>query len=561
MAVIETDRCTVRPCDDRRAGPTRFRPPRSLRSSRWPLLGVLLAVEVIGLTVWFDSATAHRGIQWLLDLSRVSLDWVAVAAALWLLLRGAGNVSGARSTEPRRVGPRPVWPYVVAHVASFIGFAWLTGTACEGGSDLEPSLGWGVAWAATGLTVLVSWIAIGSSPSGWLAFLRRWAMALVGCGLAALAAWGAGRFGASLWPLLGRSTLWTVYALLRLAFEDTIYRPEAFVVGAPTFDVEIAPACSGFEGMGLIFVLTIAYLWIDRRALRFPRTLVLLPLGVCLMWLANTLRIAALVGLGASGYANVALGGFHSRVGWLAFIAVGLGLITLARHSAVLSAGGRPPVRDEDRWPSAPYLVPFLAWIATAMVTGAFSAGFDSLYPLRVLAVLGVLWAYRTSYGELRRAVSAQAVVIGVVAYAMWISLVPASPMSSPQATDPTIGSAGHFGGWMGLWIGFRVLGSVLTVPLAEELAFRGYLTRRLIAPDFTSVPIGRFAWPSFLVSSALFGVMHGPWLAGTIAGMLYAVAMYRRGRLGDAIVAHAVTNLLIAVRVITTGDWSLWDA
>jgi membrane protease YdiL (CAAX protease family) len=54
---------------------------------------------------------------------------------------------------------------------------------------------------------------------------------------------------------------------------------------------------------------------------------------------------------------------------------------------------------------------------------------------------------------------------------------------------------------------------------------------------------------------------MHGHWLAGTIAGMLYAVAMYRRGRLGDAIVAHAVTNLLIAVRVITTGDWSRWDA
>ena len=36
---------------------------------------------------------------------------------------------------------------------------------------------------------------------------------------------------------------------------------------------------------------------------------------------------------------------------------------------------------------------------------------------------------------------------------------------------------------------------------------------------------------------------MHGRWLAGTIAGMCYALVMYRRGELGDAISAHAITN------------------
>jgi CAAX prenyl protease-like protein len=99
-----------------------------------------------------------------------------------------------------------------------------------------------------------------------------------------------------------------------------------------------------------------------------------------------------------------------------------------------------------------------------------------------------------------------------------------------------------------------------VTVPLAEELAFRGYLTRRLIAPDFECVPLGRFTWASFLVSSALFGALHGRWLAGTLAGMLYALALYRRRNLADPVLAHALTNALLAVHVLATGAWSLWS-
>jgi CAAX prenyl protease-like protein len=102
------------------------------------------------------------------------------------------------------------------------------------------------------------------------------------------------------------------------------------------------------------------------------------------------------------------------------------------------------------------------------------------------------------------------------------------------------------------------MVGSVVTVPLAEELAFRGYLTRRLIAADFEDVPLGRFTWLSLLVSLALFGALHGRWLAGTLAGMLYAIALYRRGELADAVVAHATTNGLLTAYVLATGSWVL---
>ena len=40
---------------------------------------------------------------------------------------------------------------------------------------------------------------------------------------------------------------------------------------------------------------------------------------------------------------------------------------------------------------------------------------------------------------------------------------------------------------------------------------------------------------------------------------MIYAAAQYRRGRISDAIVAHAVTNALLAAYVVILGHWALW--
>ena len=72
-------------------------------------------------------------------------------------------------------------------------------------------------------------------------------------------------------------------------------------------------------------------------------------------------------------------------------------------------------------------------------------------------------------------------------------------------------------------------------------------------------MPLGRFHWLAFLGSSILFGAMHGGyWFAGTLAGMLFAFALYRRGRIADAILAHATTNTLLAIYVFATGKWYL---
>ncbi|HMD21751.1 MAG TPA: CAAX prenyl protease-related protein, partial [Alloacidobacterium sp.] len=110
------------------------------------------------------------------------------------------------------------------------------------------------------------------------------------------------------------------------------------------------------------------------------------------------------------------------------------------------------------------------------------------------------------------------------------------------------------------LWIVFRVAAAVITVPIAEELAFRGYLARRLIRRDFDAVSFDQLTVLSIGISAVVFGLMHGQHrLVGTLAGVVYALLLKRKGRIGDAVAAHAVSNLLLAAWVLVRGDWALW--
>ena len=98
-----------------------------------------------------------------------------------------------------------------------------------------------------------------------------------------------------------------------------------------------------------------------------------------------------------------------------------------------------------------------------------------------------------------------------------------------------------------------------MTVPIMEELAFRGFLLHRLIGRDFTKVLYEQWNWPAVLVSSVPFAAAHQQWIGGFVVGVAYAYAQKRRGLLSDAIIAHAVTNALITMQVLVAGHWSLW--
>ncbi|WZP00729.1 exosortase E/protease, VPEID-CTERM system [Isosphaeraceae bacterium EP7] len=506
--------------------------------------------------------------RWLVEPAFPAALASAIAVVPALRRRGRGD-------EP--AGPLPRWPFVLGQPVAFLAYArsvaWLLTEDLAGSPYLDARLigrlhgdphdspaaaCWLAGSALLGAASLALWVAAlivppARRPWRW----PGWVPLGAGLGFGA-AAVAAGWAAQATWPGLGHATFWLVHRLLATLPGEVVSRPAESVLGIDGFTVWIAPACSGYEGIGLVLVYLGVVLWVDRRGFRFPRALLLLPLGAVAIWLANAIRLAALVAVGAWVSPAAARRGFHAQAGWLAFNAVALGLVALARRTRALRRGPGS-ARAVRPTPSAPYLMPMLAMVAAAMITGAFSDGFDRLYPARVLAALAALAWFRRRYPGLRRAASREAVALGVLVFALWLASGALGPATAPGGDAPARW-ADLPPAWGWPWLIARVVGSVLVAPLVEELAFRGFLLRRLISADFEGVTPGRLTWASLLISSLLFGALHDRWLAGAAAGAIYALAWRRRGELADAVAAHATTNGLLAAHALASGDWSSWS-
>src|SRR6266699_4001519 len=121
---------------------------------------------------------------------------------------------------------------------------------------------------------------------------------VLGASLVGVGAWGSGQISQALWTPLTETTVGVVRALLGLVYPDVYYDLAEQVVGTAMFQVTIAPACSGYEGVGCVTLLLLLYLWSFRRHLRFPQSLLLLPIGAVAAWGDNALRLAVLIALG-----------------------------------------------------------------------------------------------------------------------------------------------------------------------------------------------------------------------------------------------------------------------
>jgi exosortase E/protease (VPEID-CTERM system) len=296
------------------------------------------------------------------------------------------------------------------------------------------------------------------------------------------------------------------------------------------------------------------YLWLFRRQLSFPRAFWLLPIGWLAIWLANVVRIVVIIVIGTEISPQIATQGFHSQAGWIAFTAIALGLVALSHRSGLLTVEGAVRSAAPPRRASA-MLVPFIVLMAASMVSAAFSDGFDVLEPLAAVVAAIAVWRFRGEYRMWPFRVAPRPILIGLATAIGWIAMVgpPPPEMATPLPLRdwPVLAGA--------TWLLLRLVGSVIVVPVVEEIAFRGYLLRMLRDGDFESAEATRFAWRPFLISSILFGLMHSHWIAGMIAGAAFALAFYHRGRVADAIVAHVVANGIIAAVVLSLGWWHLW--
>jgi CAAX prenyl protease-like protein len=197
---------------------------------------------------------------------------------------------------------------------------------------------------------------------------------------------------------------------------------------------------------------------------------------------------------------------------------------------------------------------------------GLLPGGVTWAYPARTLATCGVLLWCSCGVIRLRPSRAIPSILLGVAVFAIWIGpdlLWPGyrEHWIFRHALVSGIGGLPPAEAAVPLWrVLVRVAGSVLLVPVVEELFWRAWLMRWLISHQFYKVPLGTYSRQAFWVTALLFASEHGMyWDVGLAAGIAYNWWMVRTRSLADCILAHAVTNACLAAYVLCTGRWQYW--
>jgi exosortase E/protease (VPEID-CTERM system) len=526
---------------------------------RWALPVALIVAEYLTISFLVDLPTSGPAMR-LVAAVRVAIPVVIGAAAgAWLLERRQARLAlreMAASLPPWRPGAA-----LAANVAAFVATAMLARHLLGEGA---PPVATGALAPLLACGALAALLALASAaPLRWTAHLvaMRWRVPLVALALGLLS-WRAAAAAEGLWGVLSGGTLRAVAWLLRLVSPDVTTDPSTNLIAVGRFRVLIAPVCSGVDGLGLVLLFQSVWLSMARSRLRLRRALLLLPLGAAAALAANVLRIAILVLVGASGRRDLALGGLHSKLGWILFVAIALASVATAErlpwlqraHGGAPSNAGAPSEDDGPPPAVAAYLAPLVAALATALVTSIWSDGaLDLWYGVRIATALVVLLLVRRDLPRLSFSAPYLPVLLAAGVCAIWIPRGGAE--GSVLAADLALLTG--TGRWA--WIAVRVAGSCLVIPLVEELAFRGFLLPWLASPRSEDEPARQWTWLAVIVSSAAFGALHERWILGTVAGLAFAAARLHRGRLGDAVLAHALSNAGIAAAVLLGGRWDLW--
>jgi hypothetical protein len=223
-------------------------------------------------------------------------------------------------------------------------------------------------------------------------------------------------------------------------------------------------------------------------------------------------------------------------------------------------------------WRSAlPWVLPFALYLVLTQIPLQFPSHYPLLYTLCVMMVGIVTIGLLRRKGLLRchRQIPA-GIVFGLAGIALWIfladldlerhlfTLLPEGLRPQPRAAfNPFLEIAHPVARWS--FIAVRLVGIAVLVPVAEELFWRGFLLRWIIAPDWQAVETGRYSFKSFFWVTLLFTLAHPEWLAAAIYCMMMNLLIYWKKDLWNCIIAHSVSNLCLALYVLATGAWNLW--
>ena len=412
-------------------------------------------------------------------------------------------------------------------------------------------------WVGGGLLAAVGTALAVVPTGGWLGFVQRsgWPL-LVVLGFALFSPEIAALFQ-NVWKFdpLTQATFRSVEAVLVGMGYNVDTDPATHLLGIYDFAVLVGRQCSGVEGFLLITAFMLFYIWLFRDDLKFPQVWLLLPVGLALSWVFNVARIAVLIMIGHHVSPDLAINGFHSHAGWLMFTVLAVGLASVAHQIAWFRKGEAavraapqsvPPLADD---PYAAMILPFIVFMASALLLSTFTELPSLYYPLRFAAMVAVLLFFLRYIRRLEWGIDGIAIGSGVTIGVLWLVTAPQAE-EADTALAQAIAGMGTVG--FAIWVAARCLGTSIAVPIIEELFFRGYVLRRI---DVGGMPMRVFA---FAVSAGLFAALHDRWLAAFLAGIVFGLVMLRRGRVTDAIQSHMAANVVIALWAVIMRDWAV---
>ena len=182
------------------------------------------------------------------------------------------------------------------------------------------------------------------------------------------------------------------------------------------------------------------------------------------------------------------------------------------------------------------------------------------IYPTQAILCGGLIVWFWPVYQMRPPARAIFGLLLGVIVFLLWIA--PQTLLGFPprsQGFNPDQFAAQPIAYWA--TVAFRFLRLALVVPFVEEIFWRGFLLRFLIDQDFERVRFGAFSWFSFSIVAIAFALSHNraDWLAALITGVLYNVVAYRAKSLATCVLTHAVTNFLLGLWIMKTGQWGFW--
>ncbi len=231
------------------------------------------------------------------------------------------------------------------------------------------------------------------------------------------------------------------------------------------------------------------------------------------------------------------------------------------------------------------FVLPLIVYMLLGMFYPDFAASYDTgdeptpdvtretwtylgLVGLQVVITAGLIFRFGKIYlQQFPLRVSWWSVPVGIVGVVLWIGLC-------------QLGWEGQLLGWLGLdhhrpsfnpltiqdvtvrvlFLTLRFSLLAILVPIVEELFLRGWLVRWVESPDFETVSLTQLGTLA-LFSASFYGVLTHP--SEAIAAFCWfgmvTLLVRRTGNLWDAVVVHAITNLLLGIYVVAFQQWQLW--